>query len=179
MHFSGVNASVFLNEVGKHVVQRVPPTEHGGRRQTSVVSVAVLPMAPERTQKLLAEHELEITAFKRAAGPGGQHLQKSATAIRVVHRPTATQVVISTERSQQRNRQIAIRIISAKVLNAKAVAATQAHAQARKVQLGGGTRGDKIRTYNFIESRAVDHRTGKKTTQVRQVIERGRFDLLQ
>jgi peptide chain release factor 1 len=105
-------------------------------------------------------------------------VNKTCSAVRITHKPTNTQVCICTERSQHQNRQIAIRLISAKV-NAQRNSSSQSEYQdMRKSQLGGGGRGDKCRTYNFIKSRAVDHRNGKKTTEVRQVIERGRFDLL-
>ena len=168
----------FSKEMGKHVVQRVPPTEKNGRWQTSVVAVAVLPMPPQQTQKLLPEYELDIVAFKRSSGPGGQAVNKTSNAIRVTHRPTKVQVVICTERSQHQNKEIALRIIAAKVNEQKNSTTQTAYDQGRKNQLGGGGRGDKVRTYNFIKKRAVDHRSGKKTTEVEQVIGRGKFGLL-
>jgi peptide chain release factor 1 len=177
--FRGVGVGkAFSKEMGKHVIQRVPPTEKNGRWQTSVVGVAVLPMPPQQTQKLLPEYDLDIVAFKRSSGPGGQAVNKTSNAIRITHKPTKVQVVICTERSQQQNKAIALRIISAKVNEHKNSATQSAYDQGRKTQLGGGGRGDKIRTYNFIKKRAVDHRSGKKTNAVEQVIERGRFDLL-
>jgi peptide chain release factor 1 len=142
------------------------------------VAVAVLPLPPQHSQKLLPENDLDIVTFKRSMGAGGQKVNKTASAVRIVHKPTKTQVVICTERSQHQNKEIALRIIAAKV-NEQANSSTQsAYDQGRKSQLGGGGRGDKIRTYNFIKKRAVDHRSGKKTTEVEQVIERGKFGLL-
>jgi peptide chain release factor 1 len=174
---SGVGKA-FSKEVGKHVVQRVPPTEKNGRWQTSVVAVAVLPMPPQHNQKLLPDSELEVTTFKRSSGPGGQGVNKTCSAVRIVHKVTKVQVCICTERSQHQNREIAMRIISAKVNEQRNGHNQSDYDQGRKAQLGGGGRGDKIRTYNYIKKRAVDHRSGKKTREVEQVIEKGRFDLL-
>jgi peptide chain release factor 1 len=169
--------NAFGRESGKHCVQRVPPTEKSGRRQTSLVTVAVLPLPASNKLQLLPEAELEI-ATQRGSGPGGQHRNKVETAVRITHVPTGLSVYLDGGRSQHQNRVQAHRILSAKVHQHLADQARAAYAERRKAQVGDGGRGDKIRTYNFIDSRAVDHRTGKKTREVHQVIGKGRFDLL-
>ncbi|MEN6497072.1 MAG: peptide chain release factor-like protein, partial [Thermoguttaceae bacterium] len=123
------------------------------------------------------EAELEI-ATQRGSGPGGQHRNKVETAVRITHVPTGLSVYLDGGRSQHQNRVQAHRILSAKVHQYLADQTRAAYAERRKAQVGDGGRGDKIRTYNFIDSRAVDHRTGKKTREVHQVIGKGRFDLL-
>lgn len=167
----------FSREIGKHVVQRVPPTEKSGRWQTSVVSVAVLPLPPQSQTKLLPESELEITCIK-GSGSGGQKINKTCSTVRMLHKPTKIQVYICTERSQAQNKMNAWRILSAKINEAKNDSVQSDYDANRKAQVGNRGRGDKIRTYNFPRNRAIDHRTGKKTSKVRDVIERGRFDLL-
>jgi peptide chain release factor 1 len=142
-----------------------------------MVSVVVLPLPPENDGSLLPESELEVS-FQRGSGPGGQHRNKVETAVRMTHKPTGIQILLDGGRSQSQNRAVARRILSAKV-NERANAQQKAsYDQARRDQVDGGGRGNKIRTYNLLESRAVDHRTNKKTTEVQQVIGKGRFDLL-
>ena len=167
----------FQYEGGKHIIQRVPPTEKRSRRQTSVVTVAVLPMPPKRERSLLPESEIDIK-FSVGSGPGGQHKNRTESAVTMVHKPTGVRIYLDGGRCQHKNKSEALEILSAKVnrqANAKKAAERSAD---RKKQTDGGGRGNKIRTYNFIKSRAVDHRTGKKTKNVQAVIERGRFDLL-
>jgi len=169
--------SAFAFESGKHVVQRVPPTERNGRWQTSVVAVAVMPMPPRHELRLLPESELEVSTL-RGSGPGGQHRNKTESAVRIVHKPTRLQVFLDGGRSQHQNRAEAHRILSAKVAQHYGEQIQATYDAKRKAQVDGGGRGNKIRTYNFIKCRAVDHRTGKKTRDVQAVIEKGRFDLL-
>jgi peptide chain release factor 1 len=167
----------FSQEIGKHVVQRVPPTEKGGRWQTSVVSVAVLPLPPQNQVQLLPESELDISYIK-GGGPGGQKVNVTSSTVRIRHVPTKIQVCICTERSQLQNKTQALRILSAKVNEQRNGNVQFAYAEGRKAQVGDRGRGDKIRTYNYIKLRAVDHRTRKKTNKVRDVIEKGKFQLL-
>lgn len=167
---------LFRVESGSHCIQRIPPTESNGKRQTSYVMVAVLPLPPERSQVMLPESEIETTTM-RGSGPGGQHRNKTESCVRMVHVPTGLHVTIDG-RDQQSNRRDARRILSAKVSTLVNGDSQEEYDRFRKSQVGSGNRGDKIRTYNFIKSRAVDHRTGKKTNNVEQVIGKGRFDLL-
>lgn len=166
----------FKHEAGPHCVQRVPPTEKSGRRQTSLVMVAVLPMPPKHEINLLPESEIDTTTM-RGSGPGGQHRNMTDSCVRMVHRPTRLSVTIDG-RDQHSNRREAHRILSAKVAELRNGRTQAAYDDVRKQQLGGGDRGDKVRTYNFIKRRAVDHRTNKKTSSVDLVIGKGRFDLL-
>lgn len=173
---TGQNAwPLFRKEGGKHCVQRVPPTERNGRRQTSMVGVMVT-RASDGDVAPLNESEIDYS-YCIGTGPGGQHRQKTASCVRAKHRPTGVTVVIDG-RNQHQNKRLATRILSAKVREQFEAVAHQKQNAYRKKQWGGGGRSDKIRTYNFIESRAVDHVTGAKTRQVKEVIGKGRFDLL-
>lgn len=174
---TGKNAGgLYQHESGQHCIQRVPPTERNGRRQTSLVMVAVLPMPPKHETKLLPLSEIETTTM-RGTGPGGQHKNKTDSCVRMVHIPTRATVVIDS-RDQHSNRKEAHRVLSAKVLEARRLATQGDYDKMRRQKMGSGGRGEKIRTYNFIDSRAVDHRTGTKTKAVQDVIGKGRFDLL-
>jgi peptide chain release factor 1 len=174
--FAGPNVwDAFKHEGGKHCVQRVPPTESNGRRHTSMVSVAVLPIPEERTLKPLPENEIEVTC-QTGHGPGGQHQNKTASAVRMVHKPTKLMVFINGK-DQHANRREALKILTAKVRSQEHEKVSQAYNDQRKAQLGTGGRGDKIRTYNFIDSRAVDHRTGKKTGNLKGLM-KGDLSLL-
>lgn len=172
----GKNAgSFFRNETGKHIVQRVPPTETKGRRQTSVISVAVLPIPPDNKYKPLPDNELEIIA-QCGSGPGGQHQNKSATTIRMKHLPTGLSVHI-VGRSQIANKKEALKILTTKVNERFINDENEKHNYLRRKTLGDGSRGDKIRTYNFIDSRATDHRFNIKTGNIKAIM-RGDISLL-
>lgn len=174
--FKGSAVKIFLEEAGQHCIQRVPPTERNGRRQTSYVMVAVLPLPPANEIKLLPESELTITTM-RGTGPGGQHRNNTESCVRAVHTATGLSAVVDG-RDQRSNKREAIKILSVRVatlLNSK----TQGDYDAmRREQMGDGSRGSKIRTYNFADKRAVDHRTNKKTKAVDLVIGKGKFELL-
>lgn len=174
--FKGKGASdAFRYEGGKHCVQRVPPTESKGRRHTSMITVAVLPLPPAHEQKPLAEADLDIKT-QCGHGPGGQHQNKTASAVRMTHRPTGLQVFING-RDQHANRREALRILTAKVNAHVQDEQAKVYNAERKKQIGDGHRGNKIRTYNFIDSRAVDHRFNIKTGKIKDVM-KGRFDIL-
>jgi len=151
---------LFLNEAGGHRVQRIPPTEKRGRRQTSTVTVAVLPMVSEIEQSIdPADLEWET---KKGGGNGGQNMQKNETSVRIRHIPTGITVVCQDERSQHRNKERALEVLRAR-LYAKILQDSSSEENAiRKAQVGSGQRGDKIRTYRFQDDRVVDHRSGKK-----------------
>ena len=150
--------SRFKFESGVHRVQRVPTTESQGRIHTSTATVAVLPEV-EDVEVTLDERELEITSTF-ASGPGGQHMQKNATAIRIVHKPTGLSVKVQSERSQTQNRRLAMAIIQARLQEAEEARQSAATAADRKAQVGSGDRSEKIRTYNYPQGRVTDHRIG-------------------
>lgn len=173
----GDNAErVFQQESGAHCIQRIPPTETKGRRQTSYIKVSVLPIPSKSELKMIPKSELEIFC-EVGSGPGGQHRNRTASCVRMRHKPTGTEVYIDG-RCQQQNRKLAHKVLSAKVSHAEEIKSKERYDRDRKSQQGTGARGNKIRTYNFIKSRVADHRTGAKTNKVKEVIEKGRFDLI-
>ena len=167
----------FKWESGKHCVQRVPPTESKGRKQTSIVVVGVMPIKDDTRFEALKQQDLEITC-QVGSGPGGQNKNKTASAVRMKHKPTGMSVFICNERSQQANKAEALKILTAKVNELHLAEIDADYAAIRKSQLGDGGRSNKIRTYNFMESRIVDHRTGKKTGNIKGVIEKGDFGII-
>lgn len=178
LKFSGRGAGRrFVAESGKHCVQRVPPTERSGRRQTSFIVVAVLPMPPRNESRDLPESEFIVKTQCGKQGAGGQAVNKTASAVRMTHKATGIMVFING-RSQEQNKQEARRILTARVRQLEQEKIHGDYAAKRREQLGDGKRGDKIRTYNFIESRVVDHRTGAKTSDIKSVM-KGRLDLIQ
>lgn len=174
---TGKNAGkLFSQEIGKHVIQRVPPTETKGRRQTSVVVVGILPMPPENSIKPLRAQDLEVIVQTGKQGAGGQNVNRVHSAVRMKHKPTGLHVFING-RDQGWNKKEALRILTAKVNELQNNEVNQAYGSLRHKQLGNTGRGDKIRTYNYIESRAVDHRTGVKTRNPQTIIEKGLFEV--
>ena len=145
-------------ESGVHRVQRVPQTESQGRIHTSAATVAVMPEL-DPVDITLDEKDLQITA-EFSSGPGGQHMQKNATAARIVHKPTGMFVKIQSERSLSQNKQVAMAIIQARLEEMEQAKQSSAEAANRKVQVGSGDRSEKIRTYNYPQSRVTDHRVG-------------------
>ncbi|MFN2105879.1 MAG: peptide chain release factor 1 [Candidatus Promineifilaceae bacterium] len=145
-------------ESGVHRVQRVPVTESQGRIHTSTATVAVMPEVDD-VEITLDERDLEITA-EFSSGPGGQHMQKNATAARIVHKPTGMMVKIQTERSLTQNKRLGMAIIQARLQEAESEKQHAELAADRKAQVGSGDRSEKIRTYNYPQSRVTDHRIG-------------------
>ncbi len=145
-------------ESGVHRVQRVPQTESQGRIHTSAATVAVMPEV-EAVEITIDPKDLEITSTF-ASGPGGQHMQKNATAARVVHKPTGLFVKIQSERSLTQNKNLAIAIIQARLQEAEDEKHHASEAANRKSQVGSGDRSEKIRTYNYPQGRVTDHRIG-------------------
>lgn len=145
-------------ESGVHRVQRVPITEASGRIHTSTATVAVLPEADE-IEVEIDEKDLEIEVC-RASGPGGQGVNTTDSAVRVVHKPTGIVVSCQDERSQQKNKARALKILRARLYEMQMDAQKKEIADARKSQVGSGERAEKVRTYNFPQNRVTDHRIG-------------------
>jgi peptide chain release factor 1 len=149
--------SMLKFESGTHRVQRVPATEAQGRIHTSACTVAILPELEEVEAVELNPAELRIDTF-RASGAGGQHVNKTDSAIRVTHLPTGIVVECQDERSQHKNRSRALSLLKARLLAAEREKQASQQAQTRKLQVGSGDRSERIRTYNFPQGRVTDHR---------------------
>ena len=150
--------SRFKFESGVHRVQRVPETESQGRIHTSTVTVAVLPEAQEVDVEINPA-DLQIDTY-RSGGAGGQHVNKTESAIRITHLPTGTVVECQDERSQHKNKERAMKILRSRILDAEREKQNQAIAGERKSQVGTGDRSERIRTYNYPQGRVSDHRIG-------------------
>ncbi len=145
-------------ESGAHRVQRVPVTESGGRIHTSAATVAVLPEADDIDITINPEDLLIET--HRSSGAGGQHVNKTESAVRMVHLPTGIEVDCQDERSQIKNREKAMKVLKSRVYDYYKTIADNEYSQARKSQVGSGDRSERIRTYNFPQGRVTDHRVG-------------------
>ncbi len=145
-------------ESGVHRVQRVPETESQGRIHTSTITVAVLPEV-EEVDVDINPADLTVQTY-RSSGAGGQHINKTESAIRIIHNPTGVVVECQEERSQFKNREKAMKMLYSKLYEAKLTARDSAIAEERRIQVGTGDRSERIRTYNFPQSRVTDHRIG-------------------
>jgi peptide chain release factor 1 len=161
--------SRFKYESGVHRVQRVPVTESQGRIHTSTATVAVLPEA-EEVDVQIDPKDLEITAYG-SSGPGGQHMQKNATAIRIVYKPMDIVVTCESERSQTQNKLRAMNILRARLYEIEQQKQSEEVDAARRAQVGSGERSEKIRTYNFPQNRVTDHRIGLTLYRLPDVLE--------
>jgi len=156
-------------ESGVHRVQRVPVTESGGRIHTSTATVAVLPEV-EDVEVEIREEDLEIDTF-RAGGAGGQHVNKTESAVRIVHKPTGIVVTCQDERSQHANRDRAMKILRARLYDYYQSLQQKEIESQRRSQVGTGDRSERIRTYNFPQGRVTDHRIGLTLYKLEQVLD--------
>ena len=163
-------------ESGVHRVQRVPETESGGRIHTSAATVAVLPEA-EEVDVELNPADIEMQVF-RSSGAGGQHVNKTSSAVRLIHKPTGTVVECQQERSQFQNRDKAMRILASKLYEEERSRREAAEAAERKSQVGSGDRSQRIRTYNFPQGRVTDHRIGLTLYKIDEIMNGGLDELI-
>jgi peptide chain release factor 1 len=162
-------------ESGVHRVQRVPTTEANGRIHTSAATVAVLPEA-EEVDVQIAPEDLEVSVC-RASGPGGQGVNTTDSAVQIFHKPSGMQVYCADERSQQKNKAKALKVLRARLLQKKEEEERAKYAANRKDQIGSGDRSERIRTYNFPQNRLTDHRIGLTLHNLPQIME-GEIDAL-
>lgn len=176
--FSLAGTNVFARmryESGVHRVQRVPTTESGGRIHTSTITVAVLPEA-EDVEIDIKPEDLRFDVF-RASGPGGQCVNTTDSAVRVTHIPTGLSVASQQEKSQHRNKEIALRILRARLLEKQQQEEAAKHAANKRAQIGTGDRSERIRTYNFPQNRVTDHRYGISVHDLPRLLD-GELDML-
>src|SRR5438445_7049935 len=168
--------SHFKFESGTHRVQRVPATEAQGRIHTSACTVAILPEINEVESVDINPADLRIDTY-RSSGAGGQHVNKTDSAIRITHIPTGIVVECQDERSQHKNRSRAMSLLKARLLAAEQEKQQSEQAQSRRLQVGSGDRSERIRTYNFPQGRVTDHRINLTLYQLQKVMD-GQLDEL-
>jgi peptide chain release factor 1 len=170
--------SLLKFESGAHRVQRVPETESQGRIHTSACTVAVMPEADEQDAIEINKGDLRVDTF-RASGSGGQHVNKTDSAIRLTHLPSGIVVECQDERSQHKNRAKAMSVLQARLNNAQSDAAAQEQSEQRKNLVGSGDRSERIRTYNFPQGRVTDHRINLTLYKLGEVMEGSLGEIVQ
>jgi len=155
-------------ESGVHRVQRIPITEKSGRIHTSTATVAILPQ-PDEVEIKINPSELKVEVM-RASGAGGQYVNRRESAVRITHIPTGISAYSQEQRTQQQNREIALRVLKARLWEKKRNEELQKLSEERKEQIGSGMRAEKIRTYNFPQNRITDHRLGKSWYNLEKII---------
>ncbi|MGB9743199.1 MAG: peptide chain release factor 1 [Minisyncoccales bacterium] len=165
----------FKYEAGVHRVQRIPKTEKAGRIHTSTVSVVVLPK-PQKGKIVINQNDLKIDTYK-SSGPGGQYVNKRMSAVRITHLPTGLVVTSQTERNLQQNKENALSILEAKLLEKQKLEESAKISATKRSQIGRGQRAEKIRTYNFPQNRITDHRIKKTFHNIEEIME-GNLDSL-
>jgi peptide chain release factor 1 len=172
---------IFANmkfESGAHRVQRVPATESQGRIHTSACTVAILPEPDEVELDEIKPADLRVDTF-RASGSGGQHVNKTDSAVRLTHLPSGVVVECQDERSQHKNRARAMSLLQAKLLDAKVTEQNTEQAEQRRLLVGSGDRSDRIRTYNFPQGRVTDHRINLTLYKLDEILEGGLDQVIQ
>ncbi|MBU4267444.1 MAG: peptide chain release factor 1 [Acidobacteria bacterium] len=177
LYVKGTEVNKFLKfESGVHRVQRVPATEASGRIHTSTVTVAVLPEV-EDVEVDFNPKDIRIDTYA-ASGPGGQHVNKTESAIRVTHFPTGIVVTCQDEKSQHKNKEKALKVLKARLFEHEKNKQNESIASSRKSQVGSGERSEKIRTYNFPQSRVTDHRVNGRNFNIGLIIDGDLDDLV-
>jgi peptide chain release factor 1 len=161
------------NEAGVHRVQRIPKTEKQGRVHTSTATVAVL-LKPQKTEINISPSDLEISTYK-ASGPGGQYVNKTESAIRIVHKPSGLVVTCQSERNQLQNKETAMALLSARLLRQQEESDLSKLTSERREQIGWAKRAEKMRTYNFPQDRITDHRINKSWHNIESIMD-GKLD---
>jgi len=156
------------NEGGVHRVQRIPKTEKQGRVHTSTATVAVL-LKPKKTEVTISPSDLEISTYK-SSGPGGQYVNKTESAIRIVHKPSGLVVTCQSERNQLQNKETAMALLSARLLRRQEEADLSSLSAERREQIGWAKRSEKIRTYNYPQNRITDHRIEKSWHNLEDIV---------
>jgi peptide chain release factor 1 len=176
LHIRGENVNRYLKfESGVHRVQRVPVTESSGRIHTSTVTVAVLPEV-EDVEVEINPKDIRIDTFA-SSGPGGQHVNRTHSAVRITHFPTGLVVSCQDEKSQHKNKDKAMRVLKARLHELESEKQEDSIASNRKAQVGSGERSEKIRTYNFPQNRTTDHRINGRNFNLETILD-GSFDTL-
>ena len=171
----GENAwSMMKHEGGIHRVQRIPATEKGGRMHTSTISVVVLPEHKNKNSQI-SSSDIKIDFF-RSSGPGGQNVNKRETAVRITHIPTGIIVSCQSERDQLKNRESALKILEAKIIQLREEQASQVTHESRQNQAAQAERAQKIRTYNFQRDYLKDHRLKKTWHNLAEIMSKGAFE---
>ena len=156
------------NEGGVHRVQRIPKTEKQGRVHTSTATVAVL-LKPKKTEINISPSDLEISTYK-SSGPGGQYVNKTESAVRIVHKPSGLVVTCQSERNQLQNKETAMTLLSARLLQAQLEADLSSLSTERREQIASAKRAEKIRTYNYPQNRITDHRINKSWHNLETIV---------